>query len=157
ANLVISGLDLSMCLFVGASRLEQLRLEGAVSFARPPAGLVKFGRLPIRWRWSSRQVVAEEAYWRSMRRPSWDGVAPDPAAVQTLLTSGRVPERLAAVYRSLRKAEEDSKNEPGAADFYYGEMEMRRHAATTTRAERFILKLYWLISGYGLRATRALT
>jgi hypothetical protein len=60
----------------------------------------------------------------------------------------------------------------GAADFYYGEMEMRRHAkrhdaklerhdrhwvhwarATTERA---VLWLYWLVSGYGLRAWRAL-
>lgn len=45
---------------------------------------------------------------------------------------------------------------PGAADFYYGEMEMRRHAATTSAAEKLILALYWATSGYGLRATRAL-
>ena len=37
------------------------------------------------------------------------------------------PARLAAVYRELRKGREDAKDEPGAADFYYGEMEMRRH------------------------------
>jgi hypothetical protein len=36
------------------------------------------------------------------------------------------PDRLAMLYRVLRKAQEDSKNEPGAADFYFGEMEMRR-------------------------------
>jgi hypothetical protein len=35
------------------------------------------------------------------------------------------PDRLAVLYRALRKAQEDNKNEPGAADFYYGEMEMR--------------------------------
>jgi len=79
---------------------------------------------------------------------------------------------LAAIYRALRKGREDAKDEPGAADFYYGEMEMRRHdrrakareerrvrhyghwtAATTERA---VLWLYWLISGYGLRAWRAM-
>jgi hypothetical protein len=38
------------------------------------------------------------------------------------------PARLAVLYRQLRKAQEDAKNEPGAADFYYGEMEMRRLA-----------------------------
>ncbi|MGX1887663.1 hypothetical protein [Streptomyces sp. NPDC055287] len=32
------------------------------------------------------------------------------------------PAQLAPVYRALRKAFEDSKKEPGAADFYYGEM-----------------------------------
>jgi hypothetical protein len=60
------------------------------------------------------------------------------------------------VYRRLRKGREDAKNEPGAADFYYGEMEMRRHTANTPRAERHILHLYWLASGYGLRGLRAL-
>ncbi|WP_373684847.1 hypothetical protein [Streptomyces lunaelactis] len=72
--------------------------------------------------------------------------------------AGRVgPAQLAPVYRALRKAFEDSKNEPGAADFYYGEMEMRRHDRTaTTRAERGLLHGYWVLSGYGLRASRAL-
>jgi hypothetical protein len=54
------------------------------------------------------------------------------------------------------RAREDSKDEPGAADFYYGEMEMRRFDITKQRAERLILWLYWLVSGYGLRASRAL-
>jgi hypothetical protein len=60
---------------------------------------------------------------------------------------------IAAVYRSLRKGLEDSKNEPGAADFYYGEMEMRRNAAPLG-FERILLGFYWMISGYGLRAWR---
>jgi hypothetical protein len=82
------------------------------------------------------------------------------------------PLQIAVVYRALRKGREDSRDEPGAADFYYGEMEMRRHdkrakaseerrvrhyghwAAATT--ERAVLWLYWLTSGYGLRAWRAL-
>jgi hypothetical protein len=51
---------------------------------------------------------------------------------------------------------EDAKNEPGAADFYYGECEMRRHSAATPTAEQVILWVYWLVSGYGLRAWRAL-
>jgi hypothetical protein len=58
---------------------------------------------------------------------------------------------------------EDGKDEPGAADFYYGEMEMRRHArrgrtsgASRGQVERAILTAYWLMSGYGLRAWRAL-
>jgi hypothetical protein len=66
------------------------------------------------------------------------------------------PERLTVLYRQLRKAQEDAKNEPGAADFYYGEMEMRRHSKATSAAEHAILWLYWLVSGYGLRAVRAL-
>lgn len=50
----------------------------------------------------------------------------------------------------------DSKNEPGAADFYYGEMQMRRRDTATPAAERMILALYWLVSCYGMRAARAL-
>jgi Luciferase-like monooxygenase len=37
------------------------------------------------------------------------------------------PREIATIYRALRKGREDNKDEPGAADFYYGEMEMRRH------------------------------
>jgi|tagenome__1003787_1003787.scaffolds.fasta_scaffold20937837_2 hypothetical protein len=76
-------------------------------------------------------------------------------------------DEVAGIYRSLRKGREDAKNEPGAADFYYGEMEMRRQRDTATtaasdpprtasRSERRLLGLYWLVSGYGLRASRAL-
>jgi hypothetical protein len=63
---------------------------------------------------------------------------------------------IANVYRALRKGREDNKDEPGAADFYYGEMEMRRKAAPPS-AEWGILTLYWLVSGYALRAWRAFT
>jgi hypothetical protein len=66
------------------------------------------------------------------------------------------PERLAVLYRSLRKAFEDAKNEAGAGDFYYGEMEARRHAPSSGRLERAVLTVYWMISGYGQRASRAL-
>jgi hypothetical protein len=38
------------------------------------------------------------------------------------------PGQIAGLYRALRKGREDLKDEPGAADFYYGEMEMRRRA-----------------------------
>ena len=47
---------------------------------------------------------------------------------------------------------------------YYGEMEMRRHAAPSNAWWRpggggtaVILRAYWLLSGYGLRPTRAFT
>ena len=72
------------------------------------------------------------------------------------------------MYRALRKGREDNKDEPGAADFYYGEMEMRRRSVESrsadadrsaareiARAERCVLWLYWLVSGYGLRASQA--
>jgi hypothetical protein len=51
---------------------------------------------------------------------------------------------------------EDNKHEPGAADFCYDEMEMRRHASSTPWGERVILGAYWLTAGYGLRGLHAL-
>jgi hypothetical protein len=63
---------------------------------------------------------------------------------------------IASLYRALRKGREDAKDEPGAADFYYGEMEMRRYAAPRFSVERAVLTLYWLVAGYALRAWRAL-
>jgi hypothetical protein len=83
-----------------------------------------------------------------------------------------MPEQAAKLYRALRKGREDNKNEPGAAALYFGEMEMRRYARherakerrregdfaywSADRTEHAVLWLYWLVSGYGLRAWRAL-
>ncbi|MCX5215374.1 hypothetical protein OG689_40055, partial [Kitasatospora sp. NBC_00240] len=69
---------------------------------------------------------------------------------------GPGPEDLAGVYQQVRRAFEEAGNEPDAADFYYGEMEMRRLDRRRPRAERRLLGAYWLVSGYGLRASRAL-
>lgn len=50
-------------------------------------------------------------------------------------------------------------DEPGASDFHYGECEMRRHDRAadggTPLPERLLLHVYWAVSGYGLRASRA--
>ncbi|MFC0313586.1 pentapeptide repeat-containing protein [Gordonia phosphorivorans] len=64
---------------------------------------------------------------------------------------------VAETYRVLRKALEDNKDHAGAADFYYGEMEMRRRAAPLDSVEWWLLTAYRTVSGYGLRAWRAVT
>ncbi|MER6677691.1 pentapeptide repeat-containing protein [Streptomyces sp. NPDC000983] len=148
AHLVLADVDLSGCLFTGTVHLDQLRLEGACSFDTVPPRT-----LPWRpARFTQRRTLAEEHHWRASQP------AADRGWNVAVLGAGRVgPAQLAPVYRALRKAFEDSKDEPGAADFYYGEMEMRRHDPTsTTRAERGLLHGYWMLSGYGLRASRAL-
>ncbi len=151
ANLSITDVDLSQCAFAGARLLDQLRLEGRCIYDHPPRGMCTGWAWPPAWRWSSRRSIAEERTWRATTRKyaGWRN-----SSSTQIAEVG--PERLAGLYRQLRKAQEDAKNEPGAADFYYGEMEMRRHATVTPAGERAILWLYWLISGYGLRALRSL-
>ncbi|MFJ2739184.1 pentapeptide repeat-containing protein [Streptomyces sp. NPDC087440] len=152
AHLVLSDINLSRCRFTGTIHLEQLRLEGVCSFNGVPAGTHwRFG-LPRRF--TPRRTLVEEHHWRAQQLTGvrgWQFRGPDP----NFEYAG--PSHLAAVYRQLRKSFEDSKNEPGAADFYYGEMEMRRHDRSVPRAERGLLHAYWALSGYGLRAARAMS
>jgi hypothetical protein len=148
-HLVIIDTDLASCRFAGAHHLDQLSIEGRCRFGYPPGSTRLAGALS---RWTRRQVLAEEKAWRG-----WTPDArPGTGQASSKDDPGIGAERLAALYRSLRKALEDSKNEPGAADFYYGEMEMRRHAPSTPLSERIVLTGYWALCGYGLRATRAL-
>ncbi|WP_415940316.1 hypothetical protein [Streptomyces sp. 039-1] len=150
AHLVLADVDLSECLFTGTVHLDQLGLEGACSFAKVPSRTRWRRWHPLRF--TERRTLAEEHHWRA-NRPT----APQGWNVAVFGAGHVGPAQLAAVYRALRKTFEDGKNEPWAADFYYGEMEMRRHDHTgTNRAERGLLCSYWLLSGYGLRASRAL-
>ncbi|MFG3143257.1 pentapeptide repeat-containing protein [Streptomyces sp. NPDC048243] len=151
--LSMSDIDLSRCIFVGAKNLDQLRLEGLQKFNAPPVEHLWRAGLPFKW--TQRQVIEEERQWRTLpNRPThlrrgWGETPSDHQSVPGLAS-------LTIVYRQLRKAREDAKDEPGAADFYYGEMEMRRHGHKWKEAERWLLQAYWLLSGYGLRASRAL-
>jgi Pentapeptide repeats (9 copies) len=155
SQLTLADVDLQWCRFAGAHQLDKLRLEGRSPFNRPPSWQFRWA-WPLLWRWSPRRLIAEEHPWRAQRRKSrgWTRELPNLTGAAPAPPVG--PERLAVLYRSLRKAFEDAKNEAGAGDFYYGEMEARRHAPSTSRSERAILTAYWIISGYGQRASRAL-
>jgi hypothetical protein len=162
AGLTLSNVWAGDCRFAGAHNLDALRLEPDVGFATAPIPVGSGGR-----GWGGREVIAEERAWRFSRsRRNWKAPEwppwlddPEPGALG--------PGQIAGLYRALRKGREDIKDEPGAADFYYGEMEMRRRArpggnpggqssaASRGRVERGILTAYWLVSGYGLRAWRA--
>ncbi|MFF1279094.1 pentapeptide repeat-containing protein [Streptomyces marokkonensis] len=146
AHLVLTDIDLTDCRFAVTIHPDQLRLEGRCLLAATPSGLHRRGLWPVRW--APRRILAEEHHWRAAR-------AGTDAGIWTVASGGEQvlePAALAPVYRQLRKAFEDGKDEPGAADFYYGEMEMRRHDTDTPRAERALLAVYWALSGYGLRA-----
>jgi len=161
ANLALSNIDMRACRFAKAQSVDQLRLEADCEFAETPRGRLR----------TVRRTLAEEHEWRSQhdRRPG--GWHPYECRLPSWVRPAETlnPPEIAALYRSLRKALEDSKDEPGAGDFYYGEMEMRRQHRSTglpvaadrrrgiERAERWIVAMYRSLSGYGLRASRALT
>jgi len=173
--LAVANVDLSACRFFGASGLDQLRVEADCLFAKPPRGW-RHGDGKYHRRYTRRRTLAEEHHFWQDRVRSGGRHKPDASGttgrdVDSASTNWYPPEcrpprwldppaepvsaaQIAPLYRALRKALEDRKDEPGAADFYYGEMEMRRRSATW--AERSILWFYWLISGYGLRASRAI-
>jgi uncharacterized protein YjbI with pentapeptide repeats len=160
APLVLSELDLRPCRFFGAHGLESMQIEESCDWPSVPTGQLL----------SRRHAIAEEHVWRRSRgggRASawygadtrWPGRTEEPESERVLS-----PLEIASLYRALRKGREDAKDQAGAGDLYYGEMEMRRHAEPRTgvasrgpaRSESAILWTYWLLSGYGLRASRAL-
>ncbi|NMI60940.1 MULTISPECIES: pentapeptide repeat-containing protein [unclassified Streptomyces] len=152
AQLALHDVDLSGCRFAGAVHLDQLKVDGWCTFATTPTGWDR--RFP--WRLSRRNTLTEEHHWR-VRTARY----PDQAVARGWTSPWQdapelKPAAVAALYRQLRKSLEDGKNEPDAADFYYGECEMRRHDTIRPFGERVLLTAYWALSGYGLRATRAL-
>jgi uncharacterized protein YjbI with pentapeptide repeats len=134
-QLTLAGFDASQCNFGGAIHLEGVHIDRTVVLARPPLGRTR------------RDVINEEIVWRATRRVRWGWPTSD--ARERTDAQG-----VASVYRALRKGREDRGDAAGAADFYYGEMEMRRVSSRV--GERILISLYWLFSGYGLRAVRPL-
>jgi len=163
ARLTLSRIDARDCRFAGSHGLDELRLE-RVTFGTPPAALARGERS---WRrWTVRRTIAEEHDLRAAKgHDDWRR-----GTVLSVDASAALdPAEVASIYRALRRGRERERDEQGAGDFYYGEMEMRRMRARDdgrpgagrlarhgARAERAILWLYWLVSGYGLRASRAL-
>jgi uncharacterized protein YjbI with pentapeptide repeats len=161
-SLTLANVDLSTCEYKSTLRLDELRLATRCPFDEAPAGRLFVGRsFPFLWRWTKRLTIHEERRWRrsTPKRQGWGDrpVSPrnEKRGVADRSASRSEAERLAKTYRALRKGREDEGDAPGAGDFYYGEMEMRRHGQGSP-AERAIIWLYWLVSGYGLRASRAL-
>jgi len=157
---LVSGFDVKSLRFAGADGIDNLHIESGASFENAPRG-----------RRTHREVLAEEHCLRHRRDPEsrWYPEIcrgdDDPDVDPTV--PGEI--ELARIYRSLRKAREDARDAPGAADFYYGEMEMRRlHARDRMTRDKGVgarllhlgnlalLELYRGIGGYGVRPGRPL-
>ena len=161
AGLTMARLDLSVCRFAQAYDVEKIKIEGF---------LESLPRSPTRLGWTPRRIIAEERLWRLGRTRGSDWERPEVgySTRGMAYSHGEVPPgpaELTEIYRALRVSMESAGDGPGAADFYYGEMEMRRQtkaagSSITGRlrngGERLILWLYWMLSGYGLRASRSL-
>ncbi|MGW3095895.1 pentapeptide repeat-containing protein [Streptomyces sp. NPDC001102] len=153
SHLVLTDVSLTDCEFSGAVQLDKIHLQGDYRFPEAPTRWNRVLGVPL-IRPTRRVTLAEEQHWRASRSSlSSNGWKSRKNTASGDFTAK--PRNLAATYRELRKSLEDSKNEPDAADFYYGEMEMRRHDNARPTAERILLTLYWVVSGYGLRAIRA--
>jgi hypothetical protein len=131
STLTLADIDLSACLFQDAHNLDKLRIQGPQTFAYSPAAWrLRVGQrdIPVWQRWSRRQTLAEEHHWRAKQptsagprdrsrlvKPGWHA----PNTATPTLVSQRTrqpiqqlqPDSLVVLYRSLRKAEEDTKNE----------------------------------------------
>jgi hypothetical protein len=156
-HLTLADADLAHCLILGLRRPEELRLAGRCQFPLTPRGWHFYRKWPPLYRWTVRDTLYEERLWRRASKTAAFGWITDDAveAADAKTVPRLSAASLAVLYRQLRQAIEDARNEPGAADLYYGEMEMRR-LSTPRRDERLLLTLYWLVSGYGLRASRAM-
>ena len=157
-TLVVSGLDVRALRFEGAEGIDGMNIESGASFEPSPRG-------PR----THREAIAEEHRMRSEGHCGGNWLGPaceDPAVGEWPLVGKR---ELARIYRGLRKAREDARDRPGSADFYYGEMEMRRLDARgrlgqgggaavwlLNAGNLLLLELYRLIGGYGLRPSRSL-
>jgi uncharacterized protein YjbI with pentapeptide repeats len=172
SNLTIGDVDLSICRLYGSHGLDSMKTDASARWEVSP---------PSRLR-AHRQIIIEEAMWRGRRvlalrnqeigqlefrdLSPWEKLAQSAINKYEAAASNHArnlpfdysalePSGVARIYRALRKGREDEKDAPGADDFYYGEMEMRRRSERQI-PRHFLLTFYWLVSGYGLRAWRAL-
>ena len=148
-ELTLDRVDLASCHWGGAS-IGRLTLGAGTRFARArvmwvgPSSTRNVLR-EDRWSTGGDQLPApgdEGGIWFEM-----DGVS-----------MAEVEDR----YRAIRTALEQGGNGAAGNDFYYAEMQLRRLSRRFSSdrpvppsAQGVVLQAYWLISGYGLRAWRA--
>jgi len=144
-ELELAGIDLTQCHWGGAS-IDKLRIGGGTRFAR--RRVLPFGPSP------SRSVLRED-HW-SIKGPRLRRGAEEPEPPEVPIAE--VEDR----YRSIRGSLEQGGNGAAGNDFYYAEMQLRRlnrrfsnEHLVFPSVQGAVLLAYWWVSGYGLRAWRA--
>lgn len=145
------------CSLYGAHGLGAVDIESSVIFPKCP------------WWAARRYYLADEWAWRAANQSKFRFVRWKLAGVRIGNEHER-PRRgedlgiwlptlsasqIASTYRDLRRSLESKSDMPGASDFYYGEMEMRRRDRDSSFWDRTLVRAYWMVSGYGLRTGRA--
>jgi hypothetical protein len=144
SRLELSRVDLENCLFAGARNLAGLRVNEASFRQRPTRRFRRRKGSAIAdehlWRWRN-----EDKAWRPPRLPVGE---------EGQLQACSSPEEIAEAYRGLRKVCEAAGDPAGANELYFGEMEMRREAASPVG--RLALGVYRELAGYDVRPSRPL-
>lgn len=140
AGLSLSQISLTDCQLTGAHELDKIRIDSTHAFNNAAA-------TTKRWH-TSRAVIAEE---RTIRNTPTNRASSTAPGITLPALGPPSHDAVASAYRDLRKSFEDAKDEPGAAGFYYGEMEMRRLGSPIVSPGRWLLTTYWLISGAMIR------
>ena len=120
----LASIDLSDCIFWGAPNLDEISIESTVVLKSPPG-----------W-WRTRRHVLQMNFYGEMLT----------IAIRGLLNMLRVSSKLQQLLKLLactfhfERVSKENRTNPGAADFYYGEMEMRRLDAATPIPENLCLR-----------------
>ena len=126
-TLVFRNADLRKCQLLGTD-VRKIEFTG-VQWAQRP-------RLCKRWKMGGNYAY-DELYHREKKCQN---------------SEYRVPwSELERLYRELKQNYEDRRNYARAGDFHYREKEMQRRNPTTSRGHKTLLRIYWLLSGYGER------
>lgn len=150
--------------FQGTFRYLELSPEAVLRFQDLSLGEVKFGGTDLRrvefhhvqWHpFRGRQVIYDEILSRKEEKEdNWLlRYTPYADLPESLKNDYGEVERL---YRDLQENYEKARDYKKMGDFHYGEMEMHRLASKWRWCPVYFYNLYWFLSGYGERPSRAL-